>query len=177
MPVVEAVIGKSYRIPCIQVDGFGGVSGGFIPIIAGEHEDAEIIRYPYQHFHVDWRFVSERVFKYYADRGESRVFAHVILREDLHGRPVAIGQPVIKLRKCRRSLPAYPHALAFWNKELATKFACAKLINGTCPHRGVKVSEMMRDGDILTCPGHGLRWNAITGAAVPPPNQPGERNG
>lgn len=166
------VIGKLYKVPCIQVDGFGGMSGGFIPIIAGEHEDGEIIKYPYQHFHVDWRFVPERVFDYYSFSGTPRVFAHVILREDLHGRPVAIGQPVVKVRKCKRALPPYPHTQAPWTNALAAKFACAKLINGTCPHRGVKVSEMMRDGDILTCPGHGLRWNAITGEAVPPPDQP-----
>lgn len=167
-------VGKFYEVPAIQVDRWHNGLCGFVPIIGPEHDDTEIVGFSYQHYHVDWRFVTKRQFEYFDYRvgWPSIVYGAVVQRVSTHGAPIIVGEPTIKRMKCKRELPPYPHHEAKWIGELAAKFACTKLINGTCPHRGIHVSQMIREGDILTCPGHGLRWNAITGEAVPPPDNP-----
>lgn len=174
--MAEPVVGKVYEVPAIQVNRWYGWSG-FLPIIGGEHEDAEIIGFPADHFHIDWRFASKAVMHHvrFAMAGD-KVYGVVAQR---HARthhpnysgplePIVVGEPVTKRMQCKRVLPPYPHGSAPWTHELAAKYADCKIINGKCPHRGVLVSQMIRNGDILTCPGHGLRWNAVTGDSVQP---------
>lgn len=162
------VIGQFYRVPAIEVRGWFRFSG-FVPVIGPEHDDAEIIKFPYLHYHVDWRFISKERFEYFQRFAgwPNSVYGSVVERATRRGIQI-LSDPVLKLMKCKRALPPYPHVRAPWLGELSAKFACAKLINGHCPHRGIHVSQMIRDGDILTCPGHGLRWNAVTGEAIKP---------
>ena len=44
-------------------------------------------------------------------------------------------------------------------------------INNTCLHRGGPLGEGFLDGDIVTCPLHGWRYNVKTGANLMIPNQ------
>jgi hypothetical protein len=146
-----------------------GYRNVWLPVIGPKHEDQEFINFPWQHYHLDWRFVPSRIFDFIASvRGPSLVYASPIQCPNTYGEKVIAEGPVLKRMKCKRELPSFPIAAVekAWLPRLTAKYACAKLTNGVCPHRGIPVEAMIRDGDILTCPGHGLRWNAITGLPV-----------
>jgi hypothetical protein len=163
---VEYEVGRFYRVPSVRVLAWRGFTG-WLPVIGPKHEDAEVVNFPWPHFHMDWRFAPERVFGWYQDiRGPSYVYGAVIQCPDRHGLKVVAEGPTPKLMKCKRASPPYPADVP-WIAALTKQFACAKLIKGACPHRGIPVSAMIRNGDVLTCPGHGLRWSAITGEALP----------
>ena len=36
-------------------------------------------------------------------------------------------------------------------------------IDGTCPHQGSPLAMGQLSGEVVTCPGHGLRYDVITG--------------
>jgi nitrite reductase/ring-hydroxylating ferredoxin subunit len=42
-------------------------------------------------------------------------------------------------------------------------------IEDTCPHAGGPLSEGPLEGDVVTCPWHGSRFNVRTGAVLAPP--------
>ena len=44
-------------------------------------------------------------------------------------------------------------------------------INNTCLHRGGPLGEGFLEGDVVTCPWHGWRYNVKTGTNVVMPNQ------
>lgn len=164
-------VGQMYRVPCVRVSKHHWLGSGWVPVIGPEHEDAEIVNFPYQHFHIDWRFVSDRGFRAAGGDGliPSRVLGIPVMREDTHSRAVIEEGPMPMLRKCRRAMPAYPRrpALTAWLHELEAKFANCKMTGMVCPHRGLPLVGAQTDGDVVTCPGHGLRWNFKTGDLVP----------
>lgn len=165
-------IGRYYRVPAVLVEEWWGFRGGWIPVIGPMHEDAEIVNFPWQHFHIDWSFAPRELWKLWGNnRYQGEHFAHPIQCPDTLGHKVIQRGPELRLMKCKRDAGRFPIDIGMkrWLPKLQAKFACAKLVNGVCPHRGIPVSAMHRDGDILTCPGHGLQWNAVTGL----PHQPG----
>lgn len=163
-------LGNFYDVPAVRVNVWRGFAG-WIPVVGPKHEDAEIVAFPWQHFHIDWRFASKRVLRnaisYRDPPIPSLAYASVVQCPDSYDRKVIEEGPVLKRMKCKRELPTYPADRAPWIPQLEQKFACAKLIAGKCPHRGIPVESMIRDGDVLTCPGHGLRFNATTGELMP----------
>lgn len=161
-------VGKFYRVPAVRVARWHGWRDIWIAVIGPKHEDAEIVGFPWQHFHVDWRFVQRRIFDQLSwIRGPTYVHAYPIQDPDGAGTKVILEGPVLRRMKCKRTLAGpFPREAAHWIPKLEEKFACARLVNGLCPHRGIPVSAMHRDGDVLTCPGHGLRWSATTGELI-----------
>jgi len=158
-------VGRIYRVPAVLVTGWWHYRG-WLPVIGPMHEDAEFLNFPWPHFHVDWRFAPEAVWESHRDfPNQGSHFAMPIQCPDKRGNQVIVRGPELRRMKCKRAPGRFPveRANERWLPALRAKFACAKLINGTCPHRGIPVSAMYRDGDILTCPGHGLQWNALTG--------------
>jgi len=133
------------------------------------HEDAEFVGFPAQHFHINWGFAPDRLWKYFGhNRYEGHHFAWPVQCPDGHDKRVILEGPALKLRKYKRDPGRFPVEAAArrWLPRLQEAFACAKLANGVCPHRGIPVAAMHRQGNVLTCPGHGLSWNAITGELV-----------
>ena len=74
-------------------------------------------------------------------------------------------------RKFNAHYPAYPHKTPHWVRELEAAYAGATLSPGLiCPHKGAPLEGMQPDDDgCITCPFHGLRWNASTGQLAPRP--------
>ena len=46
-------------------------------------------------------------------------------------------------------------------------------IDNACPHRGGPLSEGTLEGEVVTCPWHGSKFNVTTGAVLSPPAQSG----
>lgn len=159
--------GKFYKVPAVRVREWNGFRG-WVPVIGPKHDDAEIVNFPWPHFHIDWRFVSTRLFEARSVlRGQSFLYGMPISCPDTYGRKVIEEGPTLKRMKYKHRLPPYPTSCAPWLAALEKKYACSKLTKGLCPHRLIPVSAMIRDGDVLTCPGHGLRWHAVTGELIP----------
>lgn len=172
-------VGKFYRVPCVKAHGSQWdriFRREWIPVMGPEHRDAEIVQFPHSHWHVDWRFASERVLRRAVKANFSRQggpFNYVLQRYGIcggtedHGAPfVTTGDVVMRRVKCRRPMPDYPRKAAFWMTKLEDAFAQACMKNMVCPHRGMPLEGCERDGDVVICPGHGLRWNVKTGALV-----------
>lgn len=160
------IVGKFYKVPSVRVTTWNGFRG-WLPVVGPKHEDAEFINFPWSHFHIDWRFVPQRILDYCGRPGPEAALAWPVQCPDSRGARVIL-ETALRRMKCKREAIRFPveRAEQRWLPELRKKYACAKLTNGVCPHRGIPVSAMHRDGDVLTCPGHGLRWHAITGELI-----------
>jgi ferredoxin len=167
-PIYE--IGKRYMVPCVRLTKFFSAwgIGEYVPVLLAKHEDTEIVNFPWQHYHIDWRFVGEREFKYVADNriGNSGVYGLVVSEQHAvcHEEP-----PVYRRKVCKREMPDWPHHIAKWAEALDAEYADKKLTAcGKCPHRGVDLStiepRILDLGKttmkcVKVCPGHGLVWD------------------
>lgn len=145
----EYQVGKYYRVPCTQTEGSRKWRSVFLPL----HEDAAFINFPRYHYHEDPRFLDSRDYKKFS-------FARVIC--PTVGVP---GAAEYRLKKCQRVMPEYPQHMP-WRLSLAHAFAKEKLRNDICPHKGTNLTTCSVVDGVVTCPGHGLRWNVTTGKLV-----------
>lgn len=179
-------VGKFYRVPCLLTknrlaDGWSTLwNGEWIPVIGPLHRDDGPVEFPWLHWHVDLRFVSDRVFKEMEIGAPATKSPYAMplqkhplgwsptnwRGEEKTGDSFVEGETIMKLRKCRRAFPAYPSRHAFWLPKLHEEFKDVRLKGMVCPHRGIPLDGCPRKGDVVTCPGHGLRWNVKTGALV-----------
>lgn len=165
-------VGKFYSVPVVRtLDNHRPT--GYVPILGPLHSDAGIINFPHEHWHIDWRFASKPLWAYASGiwRSESHCYSVVQQPRAVPSwglKPLIdekFGVQVMRM-KCKREFPSYPYSKAVWLTELKKKFAGCTLKPGRiCPHQGVPVVGPA-DGDIVTCPGHGLRWNIKTGELV-----------
>lgn len=167
-------VGQYYRVPVLAVADWQGYTGG-VPIIGPWHEDAEIIGFAPHHYHVDWRFAPERLVALVTARrtqwknGKACSDATKLFSRPIEARRIVAGAvPVLRRRKMRRAMPTFPRATAkqFWLPRLEQAFAgkCAK--GGVCPHKGLPLDGLPVRGGMITCPGHGLRFDAKSLAVV-----------
>lgn len=154
-------IGRFYKVPTVRGRLYH-IERDW-PVIGPKHEDGKHISFPYQHFHIDWRFVSVRDYRRVCGRAVVAVAGIVLLEGN--GRPNAVlPSPVIRYRKCVREIEPFPGAP--WLAELQAAFADHKLKDMICPHRGLPLAGCPQTDDVVTCPGHGLKWNVRTGELV-----------
>lgn len=153
-------VGKFYRVPCVRAQYHYVVDDW--PVTGPQHEDAEFINFPYQHYHIDWRFVPQHRFKPLGFHFTVPLMTSERINQQ------GLPAPVLRRRKCQRQLPDF---LVSKRSErlgaLEAAYAQCKLKPGMiCPHRGIPLVGAFQDGDVVTCPGHGLRWNVKTGELV-----------
>lgn len=154
-------VGKFYRVPCVLTDAHTWLRSGWQTVIGPMHSDDGAVNFPHSHWHIDLRFIS------IPSRWNVQFLAGTpIMKNDLCGRPVVIAGPELRLRKCKREMPIYPFPRAKWLAKLNEECAHLRMKNMVCPHRGLPLSGCPMDGDVVTCPGHGLRWNIKTGELV-----------
>lgn len=172
------VIGKYYLVPCVQNDTTmdSTLWDWWIPIIGPPHDDAAIIGLDVIHYHHDVRFTGRRMIYNLTDRvmrRGSKIADEFIARlAMIRILPAdwAIGTVVYRRMKCLREMPDFPDKIrgqtASWSSPLQNAYSDQRLQCGKCPHRGIDLSSMPSDGGLIRCPGHGLIWDAKTGAAV-----------
>jgi hypothetical protein len=149
MSFTEYEVGKYYRVPCVRTEDCRKSRPVFLPL----HEDAALIGFPHYHYHEDPRFLDSRDYKQFSFE---RVFCPTV---------GVLGPAEYRLRKCKRAMPEYPRHMP-WRISLAHAYAKEKLRNGICPHKGTDLTTCPVVDGIVTCPGHGLRWNVTTGKLV-----------
>jgi len=165
------IVGRYYLVPCVEIRlaGFGW-SRGFWPVIGPEHEDAKLLNFSQRHFHVDARFLTAPQLAE-VSRFRHGVFSNPICTSSrIDGRRLPGWRaPTLRKRLCQREQPAYPaRGLPELVPELPAAFVQAKVKCGRCPHKGLPLSSLPREPgtDIVTCPGHGLRWDLASGALM-----------
>lgn len=160
-------IGKWYRVPAVRVAEWRGFRG-WLPVIGPKHEDAELIGFKPWHWHLNLPFVPKRA---YWDVFYSSAYAVPISCPDNNGKQVVMDGPLLRRMKCVREWPPYPldkiKGPRGWLPKLEAAYSSCKLKPGmVCPHRGIPLASVPAVDGIVTCPGHGLRWNIETGELV-----------
>ena len=172
------VVGKFYMVPCIRVTESSYLPPGLWPITGPKHEDAELLNFPFQHFHVDVRFLTPKQVRAHGSPyglGDGSSVRSVLVRPitvtfaDGSPNSVRWSGPELAELRCRRKMPLYPEVAdqPLW-KQLGDAYADKRVKCGKCPHRGLPLESLPREPgtDIVTCPGHGLRWDLKTGEMV-----------
>lgn len=154
-------LGKFSIVPCVRAKYYNRIADW--PVIGPMHDDKEHLNFPYLHYHIDWRFVPAPLFKPLGFNFSSPLMTSD--RLNVGGLP----KPVMRRRKMQRLLQDFhvPHTSQGW-RALEQAYSTCRLKPGlVCPHRGVPLDGGHREGDVVTCPAHGLRWNVKTGELVP----------
>lgn len=174
-PVSAPIVGQFYWVSFVNVHKESHI-GKILwrPIIGPLHEDAEHIRFPHQHWHVDWRFASENYHRMcqgqWNDPTRVHMYVCTLFRDSNNPNPRnPITEIVRRYVKCRRVMPPYPDKGAPWLPDLEKAYASAKMKCMRCPHRNMPLDPRMAKDGIITCQAHGLRWNLKTGALAPTP--------
>lgn len=138
------VIGQYYPVPCIEEREDGDLIG-ITPVIDHPHNDVENGQ-DYTHYHGDFRFISGK---------------GVILKNGNVYRSQARvqGTPIIYMLKCIRLEHEWvTNIVNISNSKL--KHKC--IHKGKCPHRGYDLTGEIPKNGVITCPLHGLKFNAET---------------
>lgn len=174
------IIGKRYKVPCVWAQ-WGSSKFAWLPVLGPKHDDADIIGFEPQHYHIDARFLAPRAYDARTERhyrgslGITGVPIHEPYpnRTNRHAYNIAgIAPPVLRWRTYWREWPIAEFIEATlrprgWMTKLEAAYACARLKGMICPHRGADLSSMPVVDGKVTCPLHGLRWNVETGEIAP----------
>ncbi|HWL09770.1 MAG TPA: Rieske 2Fe-2S domain-containing protein [Planctomicrobium sp.] len=163
--------GKFYRVPCVEAMWKHRV--GIYVVIGPKHDDAEIIRFPEQHWHMHAKFAPD-----WAMTGIHRSGVHDVFSMPIHTHSETRYEEEFearfigyRVRKCRREMPVNPFpGRAGWHKELTNHYAekSLNLKRPVCPHRGVDLSCVPVRNGCITCPLHGLMFDTQTGRVRQP---------
>lgn len=172
------VIGQRYKVPTV----FGYLYGQYKPwpVLGPRHDDKEIIGFELVHYHLDLRFVNPADYRHLCHFGPPH-------RHVLHDMPVPgqtkpgnfpLGPVVFRWRKYYRETPVFPQLAAEWSSQpsypaersapwmnlLEKAYEGHRLgLDLICPHRGASLKNMPVVDGCITCPLHGLQWDAATG--------------
>lgn len=164
------IVGERYTVPLVRYK-WSHFGERLWPVFLPQHNDAEFFDFPHPHYHLDPRFVSERVFR------QSRTGDFFSWPLSWRGDPQGPRLYSWASLPCLREMPPYPFITKGPVRALRAHYAmqrCAKGPNGwICPHRKTDLGSMRVDPDgTITCPLHGLRIIAKSGVVCEAARQP-----
>lgn len=158
------VVGKLYTVPCVFC------YGQWWPLLGPAHTDESLGIY-IENWHLDARFISDRLALRAGDGevaaayGCSPIQARMGVGQNtwFDNKPAEI---VLRRRRCVRETPVFPslkmtalQARDFASMEMSYRDA---VLCKVCPHRGIPTEAMPIVDGVRVCPGHGLRWDAMS---------------
>jgi nitrite reductase/ring-hydroxylating ferredoxin subunit len=171
-PLIE---GRTYMVPCVHYSWFGRED--WWPVIGPRHNDKRFLRFPWQHYHVDGRFLTKRQMSFAKRQGRwvgGGSIAETVAASPLFsmGRGEPAPAPTMKRRKCTSaSIPYTAHGQQPI-RDLAAHYAgrqCRASEQGwVCPHQQTPLGSIQPVDGVVTCPLHGLRIDCRTGVVLPP---------
>lgn len=174
----EPVVGRHYLVPCVRIDYVADVSSfpaGMWPVIGPLHDDLDDLDFHPKHWHLDCRFLTKRQLDHVTIGGtnDNRVFGVVLCKNGLYNQrgvpiPGVAERSELIRRRCNRPQIAYPTSRITGFAAMQKRFSDAKVRCGRCPHRNLPLLSLPRiegTNDVI-CPGHGLRFNLVTGQLV-----------
>lgn len=154
--------GELYQVPCVVRRWENGFA--ITPVIEHLHDDVENGQ-RYKHYHADYRFI-----EYVIDKHDNidRTFINpaIIQKHSQHiwgetPRPILheeLKLEYITLPVINEEFVGATDVKLIENSKLKRK--C--IHNNKCPHRGYDLSQVQSVNGIITCPLHGLKFDAIT---------------
>lgn len=193
-------VGKFYTVPHIWMEPGKAYTtekkGCFIPVNTHLHEDEKVIGFKPKHWHIDWRFVSQRLWKAKIEGGRNswtlnaysegkQEVANILVydppNEYQYSNSVTHTEIVYRRVKCKRLYRAgifhdfdiHKQPKNCWSFRLPKKFCNAKLkeVDGKliCPHKGAHIDKNCKDAEgNYVCPAHLLKFDPITLKVVQP---------
>lgn len=152
------------------------------PVVGPLHDDMQFFQFPWNHYHIDGRFLTRRQQQRAANYGYTKIknsyeklaracLAYPMQTNDSINRG-GFGKPVLMEKKC--SIPSLP----YWSGATESKawlamvdaFAghiCKRGKRGfVCPHQNVALGAVAAIDGVITCPLHGLRIDAESGRVL-----------
>lgn len=157
------IVGRKYTVLCVRLllDATSRRTA-LVPVIGPPHTDPEL-NVTQEHWHVDWRFLTERQrIAWLSPHGLLHDAPKLVIQAS-----ACVGEPVTLSKKCVRSHPPpWPEYFAWLQHRFAGKRA--ETVDGCkrCPHRGVPIDGAPVVNGLAICPGHGLRFDGDTVASV-----------
>lgn len=148
------------------------------PVIGPFHTDKQFFAFDYGHYHIDGRFLNA----HQRDYAEHRFYT---LGAQIQRTPLMtrggfndpMPKPELKRRKCWISHLDYEHSHEEPVQKLAKHFAGQQCAHGKsgwiCPHQKAPLGSIAAIDGVITCPLHGLRFDAATGIALSPADSRG----
>lgn len=176
------VPGQFYLVPTVRYI-WNNVEGDW-PVMGPKHTDAEVLNFPWPHYHVDLRFIPLALMARFARRhpaGEAFLAFRPLCRhiDGSRDETAPHPDPVWRRRRCQRAAAPTPRDyydfVRGWRARmpaLEAAYQGAMLIQGpkgpVCPHRHAPLNSVTPDcNGHVVCPLHGLRWDLATGRLVP----------
>ena len=158
------VKGETYLVPCFVKtgDGMTSITTGFdseektyiTPVINHPHSDIENGQ-GHSHYHVDYRFVNHKANGLFPTVINNHSKYHYVT--DI--RPTSGDLEYFIMTVVNEDFAGITSVSAISKSDLKGK--C--IHKGKCPHRGYDLSQVKEVGGKITCPLHGLQFNAKTG--------------
>lgn len=154
------VPGQFYLVPTVRYVYFETVKDW--PVIGPQHSDVEFFDFARQHFHIDRRFLR------LSTPWWTRAFetAPLCTHDE-----VPLPAPIWRRRKCLRAEMPFDYAHQPPVQALQHAYASTVCARGKagwiCPHRHVALGSLEPRDGVITCPLHGLRIDAASGAVLP----------
>lgn len=195
-------IGHYYLVPCVRYWYDSRLA--WWPVVGPKHEDAEHLNFSAVHYHLDRRFLPERMLRnrggYSHRRGDrsrfwrsadtdiaARPLSEFCERESLSGRHLEGGPlpaPVLRKRRCIVADVGFPGRADEGVHPQFDRFhaayegrRCGRNADGqlVCPHKGAALGSLAPDRNgIVTCPLHGLAIDTRNGVVVRRPRVGGD---
>ena len=161
------VVGEWYAVPCVRFKTCFGFKE--IPVLSNRpHNDAEHQFGDFDHYHYDLRFLSRKFYKFLIHKAnyQSGIGWLGPMYPQFYGiRAKETEAPILYSRRCIRPMPKFPAAEMTRTLECSNKFAKKLRVSSTCikcPHRGTPLQNLPKNGSMVVCPAHGLRWDMQT---------------
>jgi hypothetical protein len=163
------IVGRFYLVPLV----FARWHGIFEPwpVMGPAHTDIEFFDFGDEHYHIDGRFLTSRQFKLVDECAPWRAPAAELQAAPLHNyRGGPLPKPVLTKRKCNSAHHPYEHGDKKPIQDLRKHYAGTKCERGKggwiCPHRKASLGSVQVVDGVVTCPLHGLMFDAATGVAL-----------
>lgn len=155
----ELEVGKFYLVNTVVANKTMEI----IPVHGPLHNDAEVINFPHDHWHIDWRFVNGRMYDEYFKLGGGFLMPWAWPINEAF----STGEVTRRRMKCKRKFGPYvPPTRVPWLKKLEARYRGAKMKNLICPHKGLPCNATPVVNGVVVCRGHGLAFDVATGDLV-----------
>lgn len=161
---VPLEVGRYYLVPVVRAKWHYIESDW--PVMGPLHADVEFFNFQAEHYHVDGRFFTKEQIE--IAESDWRPLAADVQAVPLHAYPgdPALPKPALAKRRCRFPQLPYEHGDKKPIQDLRKHYAGAQCPRGKsgwiCPHRKVSLGSVASIDGVITCPLHGLRFDAAT---------------